>query len=388
MAVSKYFTKSGEVRYKATIWHHNQAQASQSFKRKVDADSWLAREKVHIEDQRVGRLKGQTMTLSKFFTEIYFPNHGVRESTAIDYLRIFKNHIEPVVGDRMLLSIDEADWAKLFRGLMKAGMSPARTNRIRSCIARVYSFAIEWQYARQNPVLLVKCQEEALSDFRYWSEEDTNRFLTWTHEKQRQSFLLYHFLYETGVRISEAIGLQWDCVNLTNGTIEIRRSYCRIMKRIESSTKGKKKRVLGINSSLKETLITLYNQRRSEFVFSKENGQPICYAFSRNRFVREQKAVGVSEIGLHDLRHTFASHFVMSGGSIYDLKDLLGHSDIKTTEIYAHLAPNHLISKASVVQFQLPKVAGVVSLKSANHFPTIARELNVSQAEESLSAVH
>lgn len=44
----------------------------------------------------------------------------------------------------------------------------------------------------------------------------------------------------------------------------------------------------------------------------------------------------------HVLRHTFASHFMMNGGNILVLKDILGHSDIKMTMVYAHFAPKHL----------------------------------------------
>ena len=52
-----------------------------------------------------------------------------------------------------------------------------------------------------------------------------------------------------------------------------------------------------------------------------------------------------------NLRHTFASHFMMKGGNIFDLKSLLGHSDFDMTQIYAHLSPNHLEKAASVVNF-------------------------------------
>lgn len=61
-----------------------------------------------------------------------------------------------------------------------------------------------------------------------------------------------------------------------------------------------------------------------------------------------RKAIARSNIELpkgqmtHVLRHTFASHFVMRGGSVIVLKDILGHSEITTTMRYSHLAPSHL----------------------------------------------
>ena len=53
----------------------------------------------------------------------------------------------------------------------------------------------------------------------------------------------------------------------------------------------------------------------------------------------------------HILRHTFASHFVMNGGGLKVLQECLGHEDIKTTMIYAHLAPDHLASVLSIGVF-------------------------------------
>ena len=50
---------------------------------------------------------------------------------------------------------------------------------------------------------------------------------------------------------------------------------------------------------------------------------------------------GVRKIRIHDLRHTFAIHFVMNGGSLMDLKRMLEHSDMNITQRYAHLAPGY-----------------------------------------------
>ena len=75
-------------------------------------------------------------------------------------------------------------------------------------------------------------------------------------------------------------------------------------------------------------------------------------------------ASGCHRVRFHDLRHTFASHFMMAGGNILSLRDLLGHHDIKVTQKYAHLAPDHLAAEAARVSFQprAKKVANVVVL--------------------------
>lgn len=55
--------------------------------------------------------------------------------------------------------------------------------------------------------------------------------------------------------------------------------------------------------------------------------------------------------GWHALRHTFASHFVMQGGSVLTLSKILGHSDLKMTMVYAHLAPDFLGQEMGRVRF-------------------------------------
>ena len=55
--------------------------------------------------------------------------------------------------------------------------------------------------------------------------------------------------------------------------------------------------------------------------------------------------------GFHDLRHTFASQFVMKGGNIYTLREILGHTDVKMTQRYAHLSPEHLKGATDFLSF-------------------------------------
>lgn len=89
-----------------------------------------------------------------------------------------------------------------------------------------------------------------------------------------------------------------------------------------------------------------------KFVFAIEDGSPFSYEHLTERIFKSHvKASGCSQIRFHDLRHTFASHFMMNGGNIYTLQHLLGFSDIKTTMIYAHLDKKFLADASNVVKF-------------------------------------
>jgi hypothetical protein len=64
---------------------------------------------------------------------------------------------------------------------------------------------------------------------------------------------------------------------------------------------------------------------------------------------------------IQDLRHTYASHYMMNGGSLGDLQGLLGHAKPDMTQKYAHLAPLHLAGKSSVVAMSCGKAAAPIS---------------------------
>lgn len=383
MAINKYKTKRNETRYKATFWRDGKPIQSKSFKRKIDADEWLKRESLKRENELVGRLKGTSVSLSDFFDNVYIPNAGVRESTKKDYVRMFNKNIRTKFGDWKLISIIAEDWASLFNSLKQKGVSNARLNRIHAVASAIYTLGIRWRYVSSNPLMLIQWEKESLSsEHNYWNERQLSQFLNWAFENSPDLFPLYKLMYETGLRISEALALQWDCINLERDVFEVRRTYSRIMKQIESTTKSNHKRTLRLNSSSRETIHKLNNERRSKFVFSKKTGEMLAYETLRVRFLKDQKLAEVPEIGIHGLRHTFASHFMMNGGNIYDLMILMGHSDIQTTMRYAHLSSAHLANKSELVRFDMPKLAEVIELRPSNHNSTIIDEKKSSAVED------
>ncbi|RZF21709.1 hypothetical protein DAY19_08450 [Halobacteriovorax vibrionivorans] len=97
----------------------------------------------------------------------------------------------------------------------------------------------------------------------------------------------------------------------------------------------------------------LKSQMRAQFIFSKEDRTPVHYDhITQRNFKPSQINSGVSKIiRLHDLRHTFASHFVMNGGNIYVLQQLLGHNEIQTTMTYAHLDKKFMQRACEFISF-------------------------------------
>ena len=86
-----------------------------------------------------------------------------------------------------------------------------------------------------------------------------------------------------------------------------------------------------------------HKQLNGKYVFVEKNGEEVKYAHVYRRFHQAQDRAGVTnKIRFHDLRHSFASNYMMNGGNVFDLQKLLGHTKIDMTMRYAHFSPNHL----------------------------------------------
>ena len=101
-----------------------------------------------------------------------------------------------------------------------------------------------------------------------------------------------------------------------------------------------------------------YDERRSDrWVFVDESGSKPRQNHKRS-MRRAFNRADLEDCSLHTLRHTFASRLVQAGVSLYKVSQLLGHAEIRTTQIYAHLSPENAASEAVSVLNQLNGVAG------------------------------
>jgi integrase len=99
-----------------------------------------------------------------------------------------------------------------------------------------------------------------------------------------------------------------------------------------------------MNRAVYDTLITLEPDadRRQGPMFKRRN--EAAWGQIRTAFTTALTKAGITGFRFHDLRHTFASHFVTRGGSLKALQEILGHSDYKMTQRYSHLSPAHLLA--------------------------------------------
>lgn len=175
--------------------------------------------------------------------------------------------------------------------------------------------------------------------FKLFEADYMPRFLTTLECRLLLSATLYHnntMLYDfvtlalnTGCRASELTTLTWNNVNLDDRYIVIRNSL----------SKNKKTVYKPINTVCVAALIRLKTHKH--YVFYNHNTDKNIRSFRRG-FENAVKRADLGYVRIHDLRHTFASFLIKNGVPLYHVSTLLGHSDIRVTQRYAHLAPENL----------------------------------------------
>ncbi len=147
----------------------------------------------------------------------------------------------------------------------------------------------------------------------------------------------------TGMRKGEVLELCWENLDLQRKTIHILKS------------KSGKKREIPIMGRLNDTLLAL-GPKETGLVFTVSNST------RRRHFKKALQDAGISNFVWHDLRHTFASHFVMRTRNLPALQSILGHSTPNMTNRYAHLAPEHLQKEMAALEDAIFVPAGIPCL--------------------------
>jgi integrase len=216
-------------------------------------------------------------------------------------------------------------------------------------LGSLFEDAIKWRYAADNPVRQVKpCRVDRVDeDFDFWTAEESERFLAAMQELRPQWFPFFLTALRTGLRIGELAALRWADLDFTSRKVHVRRSYSH---GVETTPKNGKARSVPMSAQLHATLAehTLANGS-AERVFLSDEGKLIDSNRAKHPFWRGVEASGVRRIRIHDLRHSFASQLVIAGESLYRVQRLLGHSDPKMTQRYAHLRPQDLGTSVSLL---------------------------------------
>lgn len=222
-----------------------------------------------------------------------------------------------------------------------------------------FTVAVKWGYVDQNPFKGVKPLVLPQRAPSFFTEEQLQSILKRIEEHWLRNVVL--FAARTGVRIGELVNIEWTDVDFDNAEISIRNKK-------DFTTKSKKERTIPFKDEVFGVLTGI--SRTGNYVFESRCGGRKSSARISKLFTKYLREAGYGkEFIFHSLRHTFASHLVQKGVSLYIVSKLLGHSNIKTTEVYAHLSPETFHDAVSLLGAQHPTTStqlSVVHAKQAN----------------------
>ena len=287
-------------------------------------------------DELAGRFLGE-----------YVPDR-CKSSTAYSYEISIRRHVLPRLGGRRVADILRADVIALHQAMRG---TPYAANRTLGILSAMFTAAELWGLRPEgsNPCRYVKRFREAKRE-RFLSDEEYRRLGAALREAERNgavadsAIAAIRLLMLTGCRLSEIMSLRWEYVALEVGEL-----------RLPDSKTGAK--VVHLGEPAVQVLRGIARMEDNPWVIT---GRRPGSRLSSLQFPwgRIRKRVGLDDVRLHDLRHSFASGGLVVGEGLPMIGKLLGHSQVQTTARYAHLADDPVKAAADRIAGRIARVAG------------------------------
>ena len=298
----------------------------------------------------------QSPTFATFMAERYMPFvKGYKKSWDCDD-SLLRNHLLPVLGKKHLDEITKHDVISFHHGMRAKGYAVGTCNRCLIMLRYAMNLALKWEIPgiTKNPTKDAALFENHNKKERFLSSQEAQRL--YEAVKNSDNPMLQYIvpmLILTGARKREVLDAKWEDFDL------IRRQW-----RIPTTKSGRPRHV-PLSEGVLQLLASIPQGKGCDPVFAnpktKKAYNSVFFSWNTAR-----KSVGLGDVRMHDLRHSFASFLVNAGRSLYEVQKILGHTQIKTTQRYAHLSQDTLLEAANVVfkavplLMSLPKRAGDV----------------------------
>jgi integrase len=282
-------------------------------------------------------LHRQVPTLSAFIHEKYLPFvESYKKSWKCDQ-GLLRKHIEPIWGTKYLDQINKADVIALMAKHRKTH-APGSCNRLLILLRYLFSLPKKWDMpgVANNPTAGIPLMKEDNVKERYLSTEEAQRlYEVLTRSDNQMLQYIIPMLILTGARKREVLDARWEDFD-----------YERRLWRIHTTKLGKPRFVPMSDGVIK--LLAETPRYDCEWAFpNPKTLKPFVSIY--NSWNAARCKAGLQDVRVHDLRHSTASFLVNAGRSLYEVQRLLGHTQIKTTQRYAHLSHDTLLDASNAV---------------------------------------
>ena len=272
----------------------------------------------------------------------------------LTYLRIDKGYSENTINSYKIdlekflnfnknINIDTIsndDLKKYVKHLKEEKLNEKSISRNISCLKSFYKFLVIQKYVSKNPSDAIFIPKVKKSLPKILTEEEVLSLLDvdLTDNYSYRNKAMLELIYATGLRVSELVNLKLEDIDLNQDIVR-------------TMGKGSKERIIPIGDYAKEYLEkylyeyrgTMLKKNNNEYIFLNNHGKKMSRQgfFKIIKQIAKEKGIK-TDLSPHTLRHSFASHLLKYGADLRTIQELLGHSDISTTQIYTHITNEEL----------------------------------------------
>lgn len=350
-------------------WHDESGvRRSETYGDYREASDKLKEHEAKVAEIRRGLRNADPPT--KLFGELcdYWETYRAPLKRSGDHDRsILRAHLRPAFGEMRLQDV-RGEAIDRFR-VERAHLDEKTLSNHLTLLITMLTVAVELHWLNDVPKIRKPRIRKIRRDYRWLrSQEEIDRFLAATKAEDRHVFVLCAMAIYTGMRAGELAGLHWADINFDRRLITVQRSF-------DGPTKADDVRYVPILDPILPVLREWRLLHPGTLVFTNRDGgmfgpsarvfQEVLHRVLERADFPRLKRKGRTDryITFHDLRHTFASHWVMRGGDLFKLQKILGHKTVDMTMRYAHLTPDAFTGDFDRLGTTVPgQVAQVVEL--------------------------
>ena len=334
--------KTADGKYQVRFRDESKKQRAKTFARKKDAEAFEAKVVTAVKNGTWLDPVVAHVNLEDIWVDFYELKQGKKKNTLIDYENIWRLHLAPRWGEVAVIRVNQIEFDKW---VIAKKLSPQRISKIHLVMSMLLDHAVKRKNLKHNP-LKDALGRRSKANLPTASVEIATNFLTLGQlmkVAERAGFYrdVVLVLGLCGLRWGELVGLQVKDLNVSAGTLTIRRSLVEINGKLEeSTTKSHRWRIVHLPEILQIACHRwVFDKNQDDPLFHTEEGTFLRNTnFTRRVFIPALKAAEVKKIRIHDLRHTAASIAISAGATPNMVKEMLGHSDVQLTmRVYAHI---------------------------------------------------
>ncbi|WP_026600639.1 tyrosine-type recombinase/integrase [Methylomonas sp. 11b] len=340
MATIRKIERQSGVVYKAIITQRGIAIKSKTFTRKGDAQAWVKRIESDHEMMEALGSRGAGLRFADLVDEYMRQWQGkdaVNQARRAQYWQacLGDYKLVDISADMIRQRLKAFEAGKVLRGdgagktkAINRDRSPSTVNRYRTVLSAIFRYAIFEGYVVANPVARVAARKVNNQINRFLDEGERVRLLAACQKSDWDKLhLLVLMALTSGMRKAEVLNLRWSDIDFDNNLARL------------ATSKNGEPRWCPLPDFVVDQLRPL-RQVGVSLIFASENKPERPFEFKKH-WDKALREAGIENFRFHDLRHSAASLLAMSGASLYEVGEVLGHKSTQTTKRYAHLSTEH-----------------------------------------------